>query len=204
MARTKKKGWSYSAGERGRNKVRAFERSSGRLTLEFSDGGKRTRISLGHKDRERAKREADEAAAKLAKAEDLRPDKPRQQTLSELFEMYLGEVTPRNGVRHKLYDRAASKMFMRYFRSDRVASTLSLRDWERFIQDRKSGRFGPGFGPWKSVGNRTVQKDLSFLRSVLTWATMAGDGCGGVLLERDPLKGFKLPKAKNPLFQVCL
>ena len=116
-----------------------------------------------------------------------------------LFEMYLGEVTPRNGVRHKLYDRAASKMFMSYFRSDRVASTLSLRDWERFIQDRKSGRFGPGSGPWKSVGNRTVQKDLSFLRSVLTWATLAGDGRGGVLLERDPLKGFKLPKEKNPL-----
>ena len=40
MARTKKKGWSYSTGERGRNKVRAFERSSGRLTLEFSDGGR--------------------------------------------------------------------------------------------------------------------------------------------------------------------
>ena len=32
------------------------------------------------------------------------------------------------------------------------------------------------------MGNRTVQKDLSFLRSVLRWATMAGDGRGGVLL----------------------
>ena len=154
-----------------------------------SFGGRRTRLSLGHKDQKRAKREADEAAAKLAKAEALRPEKLRQQTLRELFEMYLGEVTPRNGVRHQRYDRTASKMFTSYFRSERVASTLSLRDWERFIQDRKNGRVGPGSGPWRSVGNRTVQKDLSFLRSVLTWATMAGDGCGGVLLERDPLKG---------------
>ena len=199
MARRTKSRWSYSTGERGRNRVRAFEHSSGLLMLEFTDGGNRTRISLGHRDHERAKREADEAAAKLAGAQDLKPDEPREMTLGELFEMYLGEVTPRNGERHQKYDRTASDMFVAYFGSERVASTLTLRDWERFIQDRKGGRVGPGPGPWKSVGNRTVQKDLSFLRSVLRWATMAGDGRGGVLLERDPCRGFKLPKEKNPV-----
>ncbi len=70
MARTKKKKrWSYSTGERGRNRVRAFQHASGILMLEFSDLGSRTRISLGHRDRERAKRKADEAATKLGKAE---------------------------------------------------------------------------------------------------------------------------------------
>ena len=34
---------------------------------------------------------------------------------------------------------------------------------------------------------------------MLNWATTAGDGRGGVLLERNPLKGFKPPKEKNPL-----
>ena len=28
---------------------------------------------------------------------------------------------------------------------------------------------------------------------------MAGDGRGGVFLERNPFKGYKLPKEKNPL-----
>ena len=69
MARTKKKGWSYSTGERGRNRVRVFEHDSGTLMLEFRDEGRRTRISLGHRDRDRAKRAADEAAAKLTTTE---------------------------------------------------------------------------------------------------------------------------------------
>jgi integrase len=89
-------------------------------------------------------------------------------------------------------------MFLRFFGSERIPSTLSLRDWDRFIRDRRDGRIGPGKAPWRPVGNRTVQKDLSFFRSVLRWATMAGDGLGGVLLERDPLRGYPLPKEKNP------
>ena len=60
MARTKKKRWSYSTGERGENRVRAFEHSYGILKLEFYDGGKRTRISLGHRDREKARQQATE------------------------------------------------------------------------------------------------------------------------------------------------
>ena len=67
MARTKKKGWSYSTGERGRNRVRAFEHASGVLMLEFNDGGRRRRISLSHRDRGLGKQAADQAAAKLAK-----------------------------------------------------------------------------------------------------------------------------------------
>ena len=62
MARRTRKGWSYLSGEKGRNRVRVFERDSGNLTLEFRDRGERKRISLGHKDPERAKRQADEAA----------------------------------------------------------------------------------------------------------------------------------------------
>ena len=199
MARTRSKRWSYSAGERGRNRVRAFEHPSGVLMVEFSDGGKRTRLSLGHKDRKRAKQEADLAAAKLARAERLRPADPRSVTLGELFDMYGCEVTPKNGERHQRYDRRASAMLLRYFGAERKADSLSLQDWERFGRDRASGRIGQGLGPWRPVRSRTVQKDLSFLRSVLNWATVAGDGRGGVFLQTNPLKGFKLPKEKNPL-----
>ncbi len=198
MARRTRKGWSYLSGEKGRNRVRIFERPGGSLTLEFRDDGERKRIALGHSDREKAKRKADEVAAKLARAESVIEEAPPELTLQELFDIYLGEVTPRNGERHQQYDRKAADMFVRYFGPDRRATTLNRRDWDGFIRDRGSGRIGPRPGQWEPVATRTVQKDLSYLRSVLTWATMAGDGHGGVLLERDPLKGYRLPKEKNP------
>ncbi len=193
MARTKR--WSYSTGQRGRNRVRAFEHASGLLFLEFNDKGHRTRISLGHRDRERASQEADDAAARLGKAEDPKPD---EITLGKLFDIYLGEVTPRKGDRQRRYEQAASEMFIRYFGPTCTASSLSIRDWERFISDRSQGRVGPASGRKHSVGKRTVQMDLSFLRCVLTWATRAGDGHGGILLDRDPLRGLALPREKNP------
>ena len=57
---------------------RRSEHASGVLMIESNDGGKRTRASLGLRDRRRAKREADDAAAKLAIAETL-PEEPRQE-----------------------------------------------------------------------------------------------------------------------------
>lgn len=198
MARMKKKGWSYSTGERGRNRVRAFEHSSGLLFLEFYQNGKRKRVSLEHRDRDRAKLEADEAAARLAAAEAIRSEVPEEITLGTLFEMYEVEVTPTKGERSQKYDHAASTMFVTYLGSDRAARTLNVRDWERFIQDRRKGQVGPGAGPWQPVRDRTIERDLRFIVAVLNWATMAGNGKGGVLLGRNPLKGYRLPKEKNP------
>lgn len=57
MASTK--AWSYGTGERNRNRVRAFEKSPGGVILvEYYEGGpvrERRRVSLGHRDRTRAK-----------------------------------------------------------------------------------------------------------------------------------------------------
>jgi integrase len=202
MARTKKKRWSYSAGERGRNRVRAYEHSSGILMLEYRDeAGRRNRVSLGHRDRAQAKRAADAAAAKLTVAEQLVPDErdvPHELTLKELFDIYGEEVTPTKSGRSQKHDKRASKMFLKYFGPGRVVSTLSLRDWERFIRDRGEGRVGPGEPPWKGVGPRTVEYDLRFIMAVFNWAMHAGDGRGGVLLDRNPFKGYRVPKEKNP------
>ena len=103
MARARKqrqrKGWSYSAGERGRNRVRVFEHDTGRLMLEWYEPApgsprpkRKKRKTLGHSDRARAKQQADEVAAAFAKSE----APPTQQlTLQRLFDNYLAEVTPR-------------------------------------------------------------------------------------------------------------
>lgn len=134
MARTKKKRWSYSTGERGKNRVRAFEHASGLLMLEFNDHGQRTRISLGHKDRNKAKEQAKAAAANLAQAEVPEPvENHKELTLGHLFDIYGEEVTPTKGDYAQGHDRRASEMFLRFFGKNCVVKNLSLRDWSRFV-----------------------------------------------------------------------
>ena len=139
MARTKKK-WSYSTGERGRNRVRAFEHASGMLMLEFNDLGTRRRISLKHRNRDQAKQQAEAAAAKLGRAEDL---KPKDLTLGQLFEMYLGEVTPTKAGTTQKHDRRALKLFTETFGKTRTVSTLTIREWNAFIRGRREGTIAP-------------------------------------------------------------
>src|SRR4051812_15445852 len=64
--------WSYSVGERGRNRVRAFAHpETGRMHLEFYEPtrtGERPnvrRLALGHSDKERAKEAAEKLSAEL-------------------------------------------------------------------------------------------------------------------------------------------
>src|SRR5688572_23633972 len=140
----KKKAWSYSTGERGRNRVRAYEDAkSGSLLLEFYERDlgeqepRRKRVALGHRDREVAKRKADELAAALASTEAPRGG---ELTLRTLFDMYLAEVTPSKGDSKAEHDRRAAAMFLAYFGANRKAKTLSRRDWDRFIADRRAGR----------------------------------------------------------------
>lgn len=198
-----KRGWSYSVGERGRNRVRAYEdNKTGIIMLEFYEdrpGGiepTRRRVSLGHRDRNQAKQQADEAAAKLGRAEPLRP---QGLTLQTLFESYLGEVTPQKSESKRGHDLRATKMFLRFFGPDRLAHTLNVRDWDRFTEARRRGLVAPsGNLKMAGVGNRQIAYDLTFLRATLNWATLAGNGGGDPLLARNPLKGLHLPEEKNP------
>ena len=143
-----------------------------------------------------ASREADDAAAKLAKAETLEPEEPRELTLGELFDRYEVEVTPTKSERAGGQDRAAARVFKEFFGSDLVVRTLSRTDFDRFVRERLSGRAGHGKG---AVRPRTVEYDLRLLKAVFNWALVAGDGQGGVLLDRNPLNGFKMPREKNPV-----
>src|SRR5688572_31792007 len=96
MAKIKKKGWSYSAGEWGRNRVRAFEQD-GRLYLEWSRAGKRVRHVFQHTDKPRAKQAADETAAKFATVCTVAKPTRETLTLALLFDMYIREKTPDKG-----------------------------------------------------------------------------------------------------------
>ena len=113
-------------------------------------------------------------------------------------------MTPEKGERQREHDRMCSEIFPRFFGPARKASTISLRDWDRFIRERRSGKMRPANKRKASkVGERTIARDLKWLLAVLNWATLAGDGHGGFLLDRNPLKGLTLPSEKNPKRPVC-
>jgi integrase len=198
MMGSTKKNWSYSAGERGRNRVRAFEhQTTGIIQLEWYDRGRRKRLSLGHSDRRKAKIQADEVAAKLGQAETPRSD---DITLQELFDIYLGEVTPTKSPRSQKHDQRAADLFRFAFGPGRKARDLSRRDWDRFVRERREGLLAPGGRQGKRpiVGERTIARDLKWLLAVLNWATLAGNGRGGLLLQRNPLRGLPIPKDESP------
>ena len=55
-------------------------------------------------------------------------------------------------------------MFLQFLGRGRKPSTLSQRDWDRFIRARRAGRVGPSGRP---VSDRTIEHDLKFLIAVL-------------------------------------
>lgn len=208
---TNAKRWSFSCGERGRNRVRAFAHpKTGTLFLEFyepvcdSRRRKPTRVALGHRDQERAKAAAELLSAKLRTAE---PPTRGHIRLGALFDNYLREVTPSKAPSTQAHDRRCAALFCQAFGASREARALSRREWDRFIAERRSGRLAPVGQERKSgtpkpkpraVRNRVIAYDLQWLLAVLHWATRAGDGRGDVLLDRNPLDGLELPREENP------
>ena len=198
MARTKRRRRGYSAGERGRNRVRVFpDPKTGLIQIEWREDGHRRSRSLGHRDWDRAKRQADDVAAGRAGGLVQEPveAEPAPLTLKTLFDIYGDEVTPTKGERSQRHDEGAMKMFLRLFGEHRVPATLSQRDWDRFIRERRAGRVGLSGRP---VSDRTIERDLKLLLATLNWAAKSRDEQGHLLLESNPLSGLKLPTEKNP------
>ena len=197
MARTRRSRRSYGAGEWGRNRVRVFpDAKTGLYQIEWRENGRRLTRSLKHRDWRRAKRQADQFAAGFIDAPGGKAEaEPEPLTLERLFDIYGEDVTPTKSQRSRSYDRAAMEMFLGCFGRDRKPATLSQRDWDRFIRDRRAGRIGPS---GKRVSNRTVERDLRFLLAILNWAARSRDREGRLLLRSNPLKGLRVPREKNP------
>jgi len=177
--------------------VRVFEHPATQgLFLEVYDAGRRKRIALGHRDREVAKAKAEEVAMALRRGD---PPVRDQLTLHMLFDNYLCEVTPGKSPSSRQNDRHTAKLFQEYLGAERKIVTLSRRDWDAFIQRRRQGSDGRvGKVRGKPVRDRVITQNLKTISAVLNWATMAGDGQGGYLLERNPFKGLPFPKEASP------
>ena len=197
MARTKRSRHSYGAGEWGRNRVRVFpDAKTGLYQMEWRENGRRRSRSLKHRDWARAKRQADRFAAGFIDAPNGGKEaEPEPLTLEKLFDIYGEEVTPTKAKRTREHDRVAMRMFLDFLGSHRRLETLSRRDWDRFIRERRAGRVGPSGKP---VSNRMIEYDLRLLIAVLNWAARSRDEQGRLLLESNPLRGLKTPVEKNP------
>jgi integrase len=204
----RRRAWSYIAGERGRNRVRVFAwpKQGESLWIDCRDGAGRTRKPLGHSDKDRAKRQADEVAARWGQDKKARPA-VQVLTLRTLFDIYEREVTPQKGKSARGHDRRALPLLLKAFGADRRPETLNVRDWQGFIKRRQSGELAPQLRRRKKLGKSipkpvratVIEQNLKLLLAVLNWAERAQHPDGsGYLLERNPLRGLKLPKEENP------
>ena len=187
--------WRKSLGERGL-RVYLFERTpGGNLYREAYVGGKRvTKLSLGHRDRERAEADGYRLLAKLkAREEALTEGKLR---LSALFDMYVGSPAHEaKKPRTQREDEVRLRTALEFLGLDREIRSLCESDVQRFAQARVKGECGPA---GKQVGSRTVQANLVALNTMLNWATRQRGAKGNPLLRFNPLRGVRLPAEKNP------
>jgi integrase len=199
--------WSYVTGRKGKNRIRVFAwpAKGNTLWIDYREQGKRIKKALGHSDQDRAIRQAEEVASRLS-PDNARPAAGAVLTLQTLFDIYEREVTPqkRSGSA-KGHDRRTLPMFLSCFGGERRPDSLNVRDWQSYIRRRLSGELAPkyrrdekGKVVFAPVRARVVEQDLKLLLAVLNWAERArGDG-SGYLLDRNPLRGLKVPREESP------
>jgi integrase len=194
------KGFRYIAGQKGRNRVRAFAKADGSLYLEFREqDGTKKRTALKHTDKRKAAEQADELAAMLLKVDAAQAVAAAAPlTLRSMFDSYGREITPSKAPATQAHDRACFVMFCRLFGANTDPAKLCRSDWDKFIKERRAGRIGLGKKKFRPAGNETIAKDLKTLRAVLRWGTEARNPAGEFYLQRDPLKGLPFPSELNP------
>ena len=190
MKRKRTGNWSYVAGEKGRNRVRVYEHpTTQRIFLEVKDHGLRKRVALGHRDREAAKRKADEVAASLGSTQSMME---ADITFGALIDNYLREVTPTKGEHKQKHDHRIAKMMVEVLGSARRVSQFTHRDAARFVAERKrrgDQRVGKARG--RPIRNRLIGYDIMFLKAVFNWGVNAG------LLHNNPLRGFRTAREES-------
>ena len=202
-----RKKWKYAVGEKG-GMVTVYEREPGGLlyarafdaSLRTGKGGYR-RVSLGHRDKERAKAYALDQAAKLQKGRD--DITLGRITLAQLFALYREHRTPRKTPGVQKSDVRQIEMWTRFLGAGKDPNTIALREWETFTDARRSGAIDPRArqvieGNRKPVRVRSVEIDLKWLKAVLNWGTKWRTREGRYLLNENPVRGYQILTEKNP------
>lgn len=205
MPRDRRKGkrWSYTAGHYPTS-VRVYERERGGpvyMAVSVPGGGEK-RKSLGRISREEAKKRARTEVTKLSQG--MESTVAKRATAQRVFALYREHRTPdKESESSRREDDRQADLWTRFLGGSFDLTQLSRREWDTFVRKRRSGAIGPRGEPVpdmdqrRKVGNRSVQKDLVFLRAVIHWALGFRDD-GYRLLTTDPTIGFKMPRERNP------
>jgi len=192
-----RKCWSRRVGTRRGNRVRIYEREPGGILYVAVWNGERgtySQRSLGHKDRDRATREA----AELVRLRDAGEwNDSRSFTLGMLVARYTVECTHgRDGsLKTKQYLRGCErtgKYLVEWFGANTPVVDLTPDRMAGFVAARRGGKIGRG-----PSGQTTVHGEIKHLKAMLAWATGVYNQ-GKPLLDRNPLTGFLIPKNPDP------
>jgi integrase len=202
----RKKCWSQSIGEY-KLTVRVYELYPGSnlyrsvwVTSPGKKSGKEDKKSLGHKDRDRAVREAYELIAHLRSTSDgLRQG---EITLGALKARYLaGRKHAAKAERTRKEDERKLERVVAFLGATKRASSLDEEAVLEYVEARRRG--DPSLlyvARRESAGVRdgTVWADLVALHTMLHWGCVTKNKAGVTLLASDPLKGVEFPKELNP------
>ena len=95
-------------------------------------------------------------------------------------------------------------MWTRVLGADQVVANITLEQWKKFIDERRSGaidahgRRVEGEDERQPVRDRTLEADLTWLRLVVGWGARWRDQRGEYLLRENVLRGYPIPREKNP------
>lgn len=202
--RRRKKSWAESVGPYG-HRIRVFEDpNSGILYGEMRDvsrPGSYRSVSLRHRDRDEALKWAHaQVTAWMSgeqQAKDLTP------TLARVLGLYLQHQTIAKGDVEQLADRRRAELWTRFLGPTKDLSKLSLREWQSFIEQRRTGVIDSRGEPVaaeqrKRIRDGTVASDLVFLHTVLNWAAKWRTEDEHYLMSENPARGYPMPSERNP------
>jgi hypothetical protein len=226
MAHRKKK-WSYNAGERGRNWVRAYckgcerpcsratNHPNGTLYLEwFENHGtdsdllprqvRRSALLRGVTAPAEAKQRADELAARFAAMPKRSTSEREIMSIGELLQLYVQTATPKKGESKQDHDRRCARLWRAYF-EDQTERDRSFCRPAASLDRRDWERFidcranGRIPGWPRMVRNKIIRDDLAFLVAALNW------GVGARFIDVNPwggtvrrAQGWKQVQEMNP------
>jgi len=198
--------WKYTTGERP-NTITVLERKAGgilygRMWDASARNGKGNwrYVSLGHRDRARAKSWAKQEVRKLEDGcSDIAQGKV---SLATIFAQYLQHHSPEKVKSEQKADARRAEMWARVLGTTEPYD-ISSAQWHGFINNRRSGAIDSRGnavpkGKRKPVRDRTIEGDCIWLWLVFNWAHTWRLSDGKYLMRENPIRGFKAPHEVNP------
>lgn len=200
----RKKAWSESVGPYG-HRIRLFENlPSGILSAEMRDvmrAGKYLTVSLRHREKPRAIEWAhDQVRRWMSGEEQLRKRVP---TAATVLALYLKNQSPTKCKAEQEADERRSEMWTRVLGAEKDLSKLAMRQWQGFVDDRRTGTIDARGKPVppekrKTVRDGTVAAELTFLLGVLNWSSKWRTDDDHYLMAENPARGYPMPAERNP------